>query len=365
MALYKRPDSKFWWMKFHFDGEVIQQSTKCSNKRDAGTVESAYRTQLALGKIGIKPKPKAPTIKQAIDDFLKWSKINHAQKPNSYIRVKYSCGSLKEFFGETRVDRIEPKDIEKFIFWRSKQTSKKTGKLITRDTINLELIALKTVFKRLVADDILMKSPAQGVKQLAENERNFHVLTDDEEKLYLLACPQPLQDVATVMLETGMRPMEIYQLKRENVSIKKGFLQIENSKTKSSNRKVWLSDKAARILQSRFERFTGVYLFPKGEKDFEPPTYQLNEQHRTTIERIKLKFRLYDCRHTFATRAVESSIDLLTLAHLLGHSSLNEVMRYAHVNEKRKNEAIQQMQQKQSKTVESKQKVTFLDTATA
>jgi hypothetical protein len=50
-------------MKFHFDGQLIQQSTKCSNKRDAGMVESAYRTQLALGKIGIEPKEPAPTLK--------------------------------------------------------------------------------------------------------------------------------------------------------------------------------------------------------------------------------------------------------------------------------------------------------------
>lgn len=351
MALYKRPDSKFWWMKFHFDGEIIQKSTQVSNKRDAGTVESAYRTQLALGKIGIKPKPKAPTFKQAVEDFLKWSKVNHAQKPNSYLRVKYSCESLKNFFGETKVDQVESKDIEKFISRRSNQKSKKTGELITRDTINLELIALKTIFKRLLSAGVLLENPAREIKQLAENVRRFHVLSADEEKIYLMACPQPLQDVASLMLETGMRPAELYGLKRENVSIKKGFLQIEDSKTKSSNRKVWLSDKALKILQNRSEKFTGVYFFPKGDKDGGLPTYQLNEQHRATLDRIKLKFRLYDCRHTFATRAVESGIDLLTLAHLLGHSSLDEVMRYAHVNEDRKNEAIQQMQRKAAKAV--------------
>ncbi len=37
--------------------------------------------------------------------------------------------------------------------------------------------------------------------------------------------------------QTGMRPNEIYNLKRENVDIEKGFLQIDNGKTKSSNRK--------------------------------------------------------------------------------------------------------------------------------
>ena len=351
MALYKRPTSKNWWMKFYFDGELIQQSTKCTNKADAQKVESAYRTQLALGKIGIKPKPKAPSFKQAVEDFLKWSKINHAQKPNSYERVRYSCQPLKDFFGEKMANRIEPKDIEAYIFWRSRQTSKKTGKPVTRDSINLELIALKTIFKRLVSADILTKSPAQEIKQLAENERKFHVLSRDEERLYLMACPQPLRDVATLILETGMRPQEVYNLKRENVFLSKGFLQIENSKTKSSNRKVWLSDKVARVLSYRLEKFKGKFIFPKGEKDGEQPTYQLNEQHRTTINRINLKFRLYDCRHTFATRILEDGTDLLTLASMLGHSSLDEVMRYAHPSETRKSDAIQRLQSGRAKAV--------------
>lgn len=351
MAIYKRPGSKYYWYKFVFDGGLVQRSSKCTNRADARKVESAHLTQLALGKIGIKPKAKAPTFKKAVTDFLKWSKINHAQKPDSFRRVSYSCQTLEFFFGETKVDRIECEDIEKFIFWRSKQASRKTGKPITRDTINLELIALKTIFKRLISADILAKSPAQNIKQLAENERKFHVLSRDEEMLYLMACPQPLQDVASLMIETGMRPSEIYNLKRENISVEKGFLQIAGGKTKSSNRKVWLSDKAAKVLRQRLERFTGIYVFPKGDKDGGHPTYQLNDQHRTALKRIGLKFRLYDCRHTFATRAVESGIDLLTLAHLLGHSSLDEVMRYAHINETRKNEAIRQIQEKRAKAV--------------
>ena len=50
MALYKRPTSKYWWMKFQFDGEIVQQSTKCSNKRDAVTFECMFRTQARLGQ---------------------------------------------------------------------------------------------------------------------------------------------------------------------------------------------------------------------------------------------------------------------------------------------------------------------------
>ena len=351
MALYKRANSKFWWMKFTFDGSVIRQSCQVANRRDALTVESAYRTQLALGKVGIRPKEKAPTFKKAVEDFLKMSKLEHSRKPNSFLRIEYSCQSLNKFFGETKVDRIEPSDIEKFILHRSRQTSKKTNKLITPGTINLELIALKTIFKRLVSADVLRQSPARDIRQLPENERIFYVLTDDEEKVYLLAAPQPLQDVASLMLHTGMRPSEIYHLTRQNVDTAKGFLQIENSKTRSSNRKVWLSDRASKIIELRLAKFKGEYLFPKGEKDGAIATYQLNTQHRETLKRVGLKFRLYDCRHTFATRVLENGIDLLTLASMLGHSSLDEVMRYAHPSDARKKDAANQMQERIAKAV--------------
>jgi integrase len=242
MALYKRPDSKFWWMKFTFDGELVQRSTQVANKRDAATIESAYRTQLALGKIGIEPKKDVPTFEKAVEDFILWAKVEHALQPATYKRYYYSCQSLKKYFGKAKTNRIETKDIEKFIVWRCSQTSQKTGEPITRETVNHELLTVKMIFNRLIESKILSDNPAQTVKRLSENERQFHVLTFDEENKYLLACPQPLQDVATVMLETGMRCGEVYRLRRSDVYLDKGFLKVVKGKTKSSVRNVHLSE---------------------------------------------------------------------------------------------------------------------------
>ena len=204
----------------------------------------------------------------------------------------------------------------------------------------------------MVSAKVLSENPAKEVKRLAENVRSFHVLSREEEKVYLLACPQPLQDFAALMLETGMRPTEIYASTRRDISIERGFLQIENDKTRSSNRKVWLSDKALELIRAGLERFKDDYLFPKGDEDFAlPVSYQLNIMHRATLERTGLMFRLYDCRHTFATRVLDSGTDLLTLASMLGHSNLNQVMRYAHPSETRKSDAIQLMQKSEAKAV--------------
>jgi hypothetical protein len=99
MALYKRPNSKYWWMKFTFHGELVQQSTKCKNKRDAETVESAYRTQLALGRIGIELKREAPAMSNAIDNFLKWLKVERGEDSPTVKRYEFSCLPLKKFYG--------------------------------------------------------------------------------------------------------------------------------------------------------------------------------------------------------------------------------------------------------------------------
>ena len=58
-----------------------------------------------------------------------------------------------------------------------------------------------------------------------------------------------------------------------------------------------------------------------------------NADDRAMTKSGAKKFRLYDLRHTWATRAAEDGIDVGTLASLLGHSTLIMVMRYVHPGE--------------------------------
>lgn len=76
-----------------------------------------------------------------------------------------------------------------------------------------------------------------------------------------------------------------------------------------------------------------------------PPRTLHRRPNKGAVERAKLDaFRIYDLRHTFATRAAEAGVDLVTLAALLGHSRVQMVMRYAHPTEKHQFEAIRAME---------------------
>lgn len=210
---------------------------------------------------------------------------------------------------------------------------------------------MKTILRRLVASEHLTKNIAAGIKRLSENERKFRVVSREEEKIYLMACAQPLRDAGDDHIETGMRPLEVYELRRHQINLEKVFLQIENGKTKSANRKIWFSEKAEKILRARLERFTGEFLFPKNETDGEPRTFDLNRHHRIAVKNLEIRFRIYYLRHTFATRILEEGTDLLTLASMLGHSGLGEVTRYAHPSEQRKSDAFKSLHKKSAKAV--------------
>jgi integrase len=60
--------------------------------------------------------------------------------------------------------------------------------------------------------------------------------------------------------------------------------------------------------------------------------------------KINGHFRLYDLRHTFATRAVAAGADLPTLSELLGHASIQMTMRYVHPAAEQKRLAIEKFE---------------------
>ncbi|HKS42413.1 MAG TPA: tyrosine-type recombinase/integrase [Blastocatellia bacterium] len=80
--------------------------------------------------------------------------------------------------------------------------------------------------------------------------------------------------------------------------------------------------------------------------DPEKPVLKLNNAHYGALKRSSIKrFRLYDLRHTWATRAAMSGIDLVTLAAMLGHSRIQMVLRYAHPTEQHQSEAMKKLEE--------------------
>jgi len=356
MALYKR--GKTWWMSFQYAQRHIQRSTRCQNKRDAETVERAYRTQLAKGEVGIETKPEAPAFSEAVAEFLNWTRIEHRTKPNTIRSYDSTSKALVKFFGDKPLDQIEPANVEKFKEWRSKQRIKPRSQSKSKNnretstwkptilrpaTINRELAVLKIIFNFYIRHDIVLKNPVSRVKFFPEDNCQMRVVSTDEERLYLIAASQPLQDFATVMVDTGMRPEEVARIERRNVDIDQGYVFIPFGKTKAAQRKIPLTSRVSALLDRRLRESDGEYLF--ATQTTQNPLTTLKTAHAGALRRSNLThFRLYDLRHTFATRFIETGGDIVTLQALLGHSNIQMVTRYAHPTERHQFEAMKRME---------------------
>ena len=61
------------------------------------------------------------------------------------------------------------------------------------------------------------------------------------------------------------------------------------------------------------------------------PLIQICHRIKELCKRAGIKnLTFHDLRHTFATRLVLAGVDLATVSKLLGHSSIQMTMRYAH-----------------------------------
>ena len=119
----------------------------------------------------------------------------------------------------------------------------------------------------------------------------------------------------------------------ENVDFKQKTIFNPFGKTKAARRTIPMTDDVLSLLRDRVKAAeTRTPLVFPSPHDAQKPVGSVKKGHNAAVERAKIKghFRLYDLRHTFATRAVASGADLPTLSALLGHATIQMTMRYVH-----------------------------------
>jgi integrase len=356
MNVFKRPDSKYYWFRFMYKGILYQEPTGVKNKEAAKDIAGAFRTALVKGDVGIVERKTVPGFKAAMQAFLDWSEGEHAAHPATHRRYKVSSVALLRHFKDQPLDKITADDVERFKAERREQfvtvrgesgQRKKTKKRIKPATINREIACLRAMVNHVIKGDVPVKNPVSktGAKALQENNEQMRVLTFDEQAKYLANATPMLDDVATLMLSTGMRPEEVYRIQPENVNLAGGYLFNPFGKTKAARRRVPLNSTARRVLATRMADLKTPFIFPC-DTDPERPVPKVNNAHDRAVKASKVqKFRLYDLRHTFATRAAEAGIDLVTLAALLGHSKIQMVLRYAHPTQEHQTQAMEKLEQ--------------------
>jgi integrase len=346
MSLFKRGET--WWYDFQLDGVRIRESTGLTQKSAAAQAEAMRKADLTRGfaKAGrAEPSPKFDEF--AHKEFAAWSENQHREHPSTHERYMRSVKTLVHYFGQRRLDMISTADAEQFKIVRSRERRKyaKDRRAVTPAAVNRDLAVLRILFNVAIRFQKAKVNPVMGIKLLPENNLQTRVVSFEEEQAYLVAASQPLRDIAIIILETGMRPGEIFRLRKEDVNLGLGFLRIPAGKTPFARRTIPLTERCKIVLSVRTLEAKSNWLFP-ARHDTEHPINWLRNAHIAACQKagINPSFRLYDLRHTALTRMAMAGVDLPTLRELAGHANIQMTMRYVHPSPEHKRAAMQKLE---------------------
>ena len=336
MSVFKR--GSVYWYDFQFQGQRIRESTGLRNRTVALRAKAIRKAALAEDRAGFRRRQTAPVFREfVVKEFLPWSEQQLKDRPRSYVRYLVSSKPLISHFGKMRLDAITPGDVEKFKMARARS--------VTTATTNRDLAALRVMLNFAIRHEYLKKNSVSQVKLFPERPGVMRVVSHEEQKRYMAVANPLLQDVAMLMVETGMRPEEVFTIQRKNVYLKNGYLFIPRGKTRYARRNMPLTGAAAEVLKSRLVSAKGTYLFPH-RRDPCLPLTTIQKAHDLALRdaAIDPPFRLYDFRHTFGSRAAMAGVDLPTLKELMGHSNISTTMRYVHPTPEHKRMAVQKLE---------------------
>ncbi len=341
--IYKR--GKFYWYKFMWNGQLVRESTKQGNDKVARQMEAAHRTSLAKGEVGIREPKAMPTLAEFCRVRVEpWAKATFEKpcfKNWEWYRTGIRALTGYKPIASKPLDEIRGELASEFAAHRLREKMQVS-------TANNSLRVLRRILNLAVEWDVLDAAPK--IKTMPGERRRERVISPEEESRYLGTAREPLASVATVLIDTGMRPEECFRLRWEDltwVNGRNGVLLITRGKTTAARRVIPMTLRVRRMLESRWESAEKpeegwIWTAPTRSGHIEPSS--LRKQHARTFETIAEQsamqnerpvrpFVLYSLRHTFLTRLGRSGCDVWTLARIAGHSSIGISSRYVHPSE--------------------------------
>jgi site-specific recombinase XerD len=197
---------------------------------------------LAEGRAGIRSQKAAPIFEKFVNDgFLPWAENEHRAHPSTYVRYGVSTKALVPFFGRYRLEGISAGLVEKFKVSRAAE--------ISAAGTNRDLAALRMILNFAKRQQHIDRNPVCDVEFLAEGPGNMRIVSHEEQQQYLSAASPLVYDVALLIVETGMRPGEVFWLKAEDLNLPQRYLKVTGGKTRFVRRNIPLTESAIEVLK--------------------------------------------------------------------------------------------------------------------
>ena len=204
----------------------------------------------------------------------------------------------------------------------------------------LDYIARKKVmdsYKANLCDFYKHYADYYGIPFTKPKYRRDHKLpyipTREELNIIISHASKKYALIYSIMLDTGIRPVEVSNIRLKDIDLEKGTINIYSAKH-GNPRIVKVSSRTLAMLKEYIN---------KNSFDLNDRIFPNNGTISNTFERLrtslakKLKnprlkrIRLYDFRHYYATTLYYETKDLLLVKEMLGHKNIKNTLVYTHL----------------------------------
>lgn len=275
------------------------------------------------------PAEPGAVLADLIDEFLTWSKANLAVDTHRVYRGYAQL--LAEAIGRMLLTEIKPYHISR---WIDGHEHWNEG---TR--YNAHRVASR-IFSWAKEQGFLSENPMAGLRRQKPLPRE-RAMTREEFQSLMRASDGDFRTLLFAMWHTGARPKELRDLTWDQVRDDCCVLPKHKTVRKTKKpRVIYLNRHMQRLMRA----------LRKKRKDESNPYVFLNSRNkpwtmnavRLRIVRIREKLGLKDdlsaylIRHAFGTNAVVNGVDIVTVAELMGHKSVEMISTvYCHLAEQR------------------------------
>lgn len=273
--------------------------------------------------------------------------------------------------GNIQLDKLTQKDLQTFYNQEKKEGRQAHVEMLGAGLSNAMVRSLhalcRSSLEKARIDKLININPANGCRLPPKKAREMQVLTPEELYRFMSqANAEGYYEFFLLELSTGMRRGEILALQWKDLDFEtgelniykqvnriKGKLIISQPKTKSSIRKIIIPAPVVSVLEELHSKTTSKWMFPSPVKLNDEPLDPSAIKNRFTLilERANCKhIRFHDLRHTFATMALQSGMDVKTLSSVIGHvSSATTLDIYAHITDDMQRGAAKKIERGMSK----------------
>lgn len=314
-----------WWICYFESGR--RRREKVGSWAAARDLYHVRKSQILEGRklpqnLRRMNMPTLRGFKQRFNDAIK---VQCARKPQTIRFYTQQMKALLEFapLADARLCDIDEAVIQAFVEHRASTTS--------TATVNRGLATLRRALRLAQRWRVIDRVPQIRLLP-GEHQREF-VLSREQEGQYLAACPQLLRDVATLLIDSGLRVSEALALEWRDVRLspEPGYVQVREGKSKYARRSLPLTSRSRTMLEARRKTAKSLSVFAEGGNGpmLNTSLAHLHGKVRRALG-LPVEFVLHCLRHSFCTRLGEVATEAFLIQRLAGHHSVTVSERYVH-----------------------------------